>query len=103
MLLETDRDDGFQRVLVVKRGRLGRAVPHNLRVGIEPPAAHEPSFVRLDPDSEKHHGVNVGVTGHELQHIGDRVAGLAAREVDRVVATPPGRQLLVDGRAEISG
>ena len=39
----------------------------------------------------------------ELEHLGDRVARLAAREVDRVVAAPARRELLVDRGAQVVG
>ena len=44
-----------------------------------------------------------GWRGDQLQHLGDRVAGLAAGQVDGVVAAPPGRQLGVDLRPQVVG
>ena len=39
----------------------------------------------------------------ELEHDRDRVAGLAAGEVDRVVPAPTGREVLVDRREQVVG
>ena len=71
--------------------------------GEEPAVAHHPGLVRLDAEAEVHDGVDVGVLGDQAHHVGDRVTGLAAGAVDRVVAAPPRRQQRVDGVAEVVG
>ena len=60
-------------------------------------------LIRLDAEAEVDDRVDVGMARDELQHLGNRVARLAAREVDRVVAAPARRELLVDRGAQIVG
>ena len=72
-------------------------------VGVEVAGAHHARLVRLDPDAEEDHRVDRGMAGDELEHLGDGVAGLGAREVDRVVAAPPRREDLVDRGAQVVG
>ena len=69
--------------------------------GVEAALAHHPRLVGLDPEAEVHDGVDVGVGGDQLHHGGDRVPGLPAGAVDRVVAAPPRRQLGVDRRPQV--
>ena len=72
-------------------------------VGMEGPGAHQLGLVRLDAEAEVHDRVDLGVLGDERHHLGDRVAGLAAGEVDRVVPAPARRQLRVDRVAQVVG
>ena len=76
-----------------------------LQAGVvgEAALAHEAGLVRLDPEPQVHDRVDVGMAGDEVEHFGDGVAGLAAGQVDRVVAAPPGGRLLVDRGAQVVG
>ena len=80
------RDDAFEAV-----------------IGIEAALAHQLRLVRLDAEAEVHDRIDLGMLRDELEHFGDRVARLAAGEVDRIVAAPARRQLLVDGITKIVG
>ena len=52
-------------------------------IGVERALAQESRLVRLDAEPEVDDRVDAGMAGDELHHLGNRVAGLAAREVDR--------------------
>src|SRR5262249_42450579 len=77
--------------------------PFETVVGVEPALPRHPRGVRLDAEPEVHDGIDVGMVRDEVEDDRDRVARLAAGEVDRIVAAPAGWQVLVDRGEQVAG
>ena len=58
---------------------------------------------RLDAQTQVDHGVDARVGADQVQYLGNRVAGLAARQIDRVVAAPARRDHRVDACPDLLG
>ena len=70
-------------------------------VGVEAATRHHLGLVRLDADAEVDDGVDAWVCRDQGHHLGNRVPGLPAGEVDGIVAAPPGWQVLIDVGQEV--
>ena len=66
-------------------------------VGVERSAAGQRSDIALDPQAQLQYGIGPRMSGHQFQQIGDRVPGLAGRQVNRIVPAPPWGEHPVDG------
>ena len=56
---------------------------------------------RLDAEAEVDHGIDARMRADQVEHLGDGVARLAPRKVDRIVAAPSRRHARVDRLTEV--
>ena len=70
-------------------------------IGEEPTGPHQASLIRLDAEPEVQDRVHVAMTREARQHVRNRVASLATREIDRVRPAPARREKGIDDLDEI--
>ena len=58
-------------------------------------------LVRLDAEPEQQDGVDLGMRADQIEDRGDRVTGLAAGQIDRILAAPAYRYQGVDRRPHL--